>query len=103
MGEHFLNLDIGLPVDQLRPMIRRTLAGELGPHEIAVPAVNRRGRTISVRILGTPLHDPAGAAATGVILLMDGDVATTRDVAGEDVTGRAPARGNGRAPVSGQR
>ncbi len=74
VGEHFLNLDIGLPLDQLRPMIRRTLAGELGPHEIAVPAVNRRGRTISVRIFGTPLRSRGAAAeAGGVILLMDHD------------------------------
>jgi two-component system CheB/CheR fusion protein len=54
VGEHFLDLDIGLPLDQLRPMIRRTLGGDLGPQEIAVPAVNRRGRTISVRI--RPAH-----------------------------------------------
>ncbi len=72
VGEHFLNLDIGLPLDQLRPMIRRTLAGETGPHEIAVPAVNRRGRTIAVRIFGSPLRG-TGDDASGVILLMDQD------------------------------
>jgi len=72
VGEYFLNLDIGLPLDQLRPMIRRTLAGELGPHEIAVPAVNRRGRAISVRIFGTPLRSSPDEAG-GVILLMDHD------------------------------
>jgi two-component system, chemotaxis family, CheB/CheR fusion protein len=52
-------------------MIRRTLAGE--PHEIAVPAVNRRGRSISVRIFGTPLRASADDD-TGVILLMDHDL-----------------------------
>ncbi len=70
VGEHFLNLDIGLPLEQLRPMIRRTLAGEPGPHGVAVPAVNRRGRTISVRIFGAPLHH-SGEEPGGVILLMD--------------------------------
>jgi two-component system CheB/CheR fusion protein len=77
VGEHFLNLDIGLPLDQLRPMIRRTLAGEIGPQEIAVPAVNRRGRTISVRIFGIPLRNVGRAGTSddpgGIILLMDHD------------------------------
>jgi two-component system, chemotaxis family, CheB/CheR fusion protein len=91
VGEHFFNLDIGLPVDQLRPMIRRTLAGELGPHEIAVPAVNRRGRTISVRIFGTPLRGAADEAP-GVILLMDHE-----DPAPLDDDRFAAAEGNGQA------
>ncbi|MGQ0572634.1 MAG: CheR family methyltransferase [Pseudonocardia sp.] len=72
LGEHFLNLDIGLPVDRLRPLIRRTLAGDDGPHELGLPAVNRRGRPISVRVLGSPLRTQSGGA-TGVILMMEHD------------------------------
>src|SRR5436190_15148858 len=34
VGQHFLNLDIGLPTDQLRPMIRRVLGGDSDPQEI---------------------------------------------------------------------
>jgi hypothetical protein len=30
------------------------LAGEAGPHEMVLPAVNRRGRTITVRVAGSP-------------------------------------------------
>ena len=56
-GQHFLNLDIGLPVDQLRQPIRRTLAGEDGPQrELIVDAVNRRGRPVGVRVTTTPMR-----------------------------------------------
>jgi two-component system CheB/CheR fusion protein len=70
LGQHFLNLDIGLPTDQLRPIIRGTLAGEVGPQEIVVKAVNRRGRTIAVRVLGSPLSG-RGSGAAGVVLTME--------------------------------
>jgi len=45
IGKHFLNLDIGLPVDLLRPMIKETLNGNGHPHEVVVPAINRRAAT----------------------------------------------------------
>lgn len=70
VGQHFLNLDIGLPTDRLRSIIRRTLAGEEGPHDVTVAAVNRRGRSIDVRVLGSPLRGPE-ESATGVILTME--------------------------------
>jgi len=72
VGQHFLNLDIGLPTGQLRSLIRRTLAGETGPHEVVLPAVNRRGRTILVRVAGSPLSGADNASA-GAILLMEDD------------------------------
>jgi two-component system, chemotaxis family, CheB/CheR fusion protein len=71
-GEHFLNLDIGLPVDRLRPAIRRVLAGDEGDAELALSAVNRRGRTIAVRVTASPLRVP-GADPAGVILLVEQD------------------------------
>jgi two-component system CheB/CheR fusion protein len=70
VGQHFLNLDIGLPTDQLRPLIRQVLAGESASHEVRLPAVNRRGRTVEVRVTGTPLSRD-GEDATGAILVMD--------------------------------
>ncbi|MGH3911824.1 MAG: PAS domain S-box protein [Pseudonocardiaceae bacterium] len=57
LGQHFLHLDIGLPTDRLRPIIRQTLGGEDGPHELQVEAVNRRGRAINVRVLCTALRN----------------------------------------------
>ncbi|WP_246121893.1 CheR family methyltransferase [Pseudonocardia cypriaca] len=72
IGQHFLTLDIGLPLEQLAPMIRRALGGEPGPQELALPAVNRRGRRISVRVLGSPLANYDGRPG-GVILMMEQD------------------------------
>ena len=72
VGQHFLNLDIGLPTQQLRALIRRTLAGQSGPHEITLSAVNRRGRSIVVRVAGSPLGGTDGQAS-GAILLMEQD------------------------------
>jgi two-component system, chemotaxis family, CheB/CheR fusion protein len=70
VGQHFLNLDIGLPTDRLRPLIRQVLAGDSASHEVRLPAVNRRGRTVEVRVTGTPLSRD-GEEATGAILVMD--------------------------------
>jgi len=70
VGQHFLNLDIGLPTDRLRPMIRRVLSGEAGAQEMRLVAVNRRGRTIEVRVIGTPLANDRGGTA-GAVLVMD--------------------------------
>jgi two-component system CheB/CheR fusion protein len=68
-GEHFLNLDIGLPVDQLSQPIRAAMNGE-GAVEVRVPAINRRGRTIECDVRISPL-DGAGHGPDGVIVLVD--------------------------------
>jgi two-component system CheB/CheR fusion protein len=78
VGQHFLNLDIGLPTQHLRPLIRRTLAGDVGPHEMVLSAVNRRGRAIQVRVVGSPLSS-TGGNASGAILLMEQDSSTQPD------------------------
>jgi two-component system CheB/CheR fusion protein len=71
-GQHFLNLDIGLPLEQLRPLLRGALAGETG--EAAVDAVNRRGRAVSVRVVSTPLSGRSnGAGGDGAIIVMEAD------------------------------
>jgi two-component system CheB/CheR fusion protein len=85
IGQHFLNLDIGLPTGQLRPLIRRTMAGEAGPHELVLPAVNRRGRTILVRVAGSALSGADGSAA-GAILLMEHDGNLQSDDGGDELT-----------------
>lgn len=63
VGEHFLNLQIGLPLDVLRPLIRQTLSAETGLREPGLSAVNGRSRPITVRMLAGPLRDAAGEAA----------------------------------------
>jgi two-component system CheB/CheR fusion protein len=66
----FLNLDIGLPVGELRQPIWNCLAGKDGPPQVTVGAVNRRGKPIRCQVTCTPLAGP-GKEAHGVILLME--------------------------------
>ena len=69
-GQHLLNLDLGLPVAELRTPLRATLAAE--PVEpILVDAVNRRGRAIRCRVTFAPLDgaaEPRGAIAMMEVL-----------------------------------
>lgn len=69
-GESLFNLDIGLPVDQLRDVIRRSLAGDQNSLEITLDAVNRRGRKIQCRVVCNPMFD-SQKTAQGVILVME--------------------------------
>jgi len=69
LNQHFLNLDIGLPGEQLRGPIRNLLAGRSEHDQVCSPAVNRRGRPIECTV---NLSQLAGAGAPrGVILVMD--------------------------------
>jgi len=45
-GQHFLNLDIGLPIEQLRQPIRTCLMNATQSIEVIVEAIERRGKTI---------------------------------------------------------
>jgi two-component system CheB/CheR fusion protein len=72
-GQHFFNLDIGLPVDQLRQPIRAGLAGdEDGPdrNEVLLPATNRRGKVIQCAVTCLPLKS-LKKEVQGVLLLME--------------------------------
>ncbi|WP_026731981.1 CheR family methyltransferase [Fischerella sp. PCC 9605] len=70
-GRHFLNLDIGLPVEQLRQTIRACLSGELPCPEVTLQATNRRGRGILCKVSCTPLRASTTRDIQGVILLME--------------------------------
>src|SRR3954453_4505009 len=54
VGQHFLNPDIGLSPDSIRPIIRSAMAGE-AHDDLRLTAVNRRGRTVEVRVAATAL------------------------------------------------
>ncbi|MBD2041941.1 CheR family methyltransferase [Microcoleus sp. FACHB-672] len=69
-NEHFLNLDIGLPVGQLRQSIRDCLNAESQMSEIILDATNRRGRMMQCKIVCTPLLNWQ-KKVDGAILLMD--------------------------------
>jgi two-component system CheB/CheR fusion protein len=75
-GRHLLNLDIGLPVDQLRMPVRAALAGEQSDG-LALDAVNRRGQPVRVHLRFAPLSSD-GAGVRGAIMMMEvGDAATS--------------------------
>jgi two-component system CheB/CheR fusion protein len=80
VGQHFLNLDIGLPLDLVRPVVRSTLAGEDGPQEVTLPAINRRGRSIDVRVIASALRGD-GDSVVGAILTMEESAGTESAVA----------------------
>ena len=69
-GRSLLNLDIGLPVTELRDIVRPCLAGEREHQEIVLDAVNRRGKKIQCRITCSPLIS-AARKRDGAILLME--------------------------------
>ena len=69
-GKHFLNLDIGLPVEQLKQTIRNCLRGESKNLEIVLNANNRRGKAIQCKVTCTPLLSSA-KEIRGVIMVME--------------------------------
>ncbi len=69
-GKPFLNLDIGLPVSELRPVIRECLSGSDGHAPVMVDGVNRRGRPIQCRVTCMPLVG-GNDGPQGAILLME--------------------------------
>jgi len=74
VGQHFLNLDIGLPFEQLRPMLRGALTESGQTGETMLAAVNRRGRTVQVRVVCAPLRGQKTDPETdGAIIVMETD------------------------------
>ncbi|OPZ01596.1 MAG: sensory histidine kinase AtoS [Alphaproteobacteria bacterium ADurb.BinA305] len=70
VGQHLLNLDIGLPTDRLRVPLRGALADSGSFAEITLPATNRRGRSVQVRVNCTPLLGPQ-KQIDGAILMIE--------------------------------
>ncbi|HYX62724.1 MAG TPA: CheR family methyltransferase [Burkholderiales bacterium] len=69
-SKSLLNLAIGLPVKELRDVIRSVLSGDVDHKEIVLDAVNRRGKNIKCRVTCTPLLT-SGKQRDGAILLME--------------------------------
>ena len=64
VGKHFLNLDIGVPLENLHAPIRACLAGG-DDQERTVDCTNRRGKPTRCRVMMTPLREHP---LTGVIV-----------------------------------
>jgi two-component system, chemotaxis family, CheB/CheR fusion protein len=68
-GKHLLNLDIGLPLERIRPLLRSCLSGGAN-QALTVDAVNRRGKAIRCQVTCTPLMSD-GDGVRGAILVME--------------------------------
>ena len=70
-GQHLLNLDIGLPVSQLHPLLRSQVAGDGPTHDtVELAAVNRRGRPVQVRVTVSSFSHGSDERG-GAVILMD--------------------------------
>ncbi|WP_433271962.1 CheR family methyltransferase [Actinosynnema sp. CS-041913] len=69
-GAHLFNLDIGLPVDELRQVVRQALADASFLTELKLDAVNRKGRSVVVRVVCSSLRSNSGTP-NGAILVME--------------------------------
>src|SRR5690606_25033330 len=71
VGQPLLALDSGMPSEALRPWLRAVLDGsELGIYGEHLAAVNRRGRTVRLRITITPMTAENGEPH-GALLLFE--------------------------------
>jgi two-component system CheB/CheR fusion protein len=71
IGQHLLNLDIGLPLQSLRSTIRAQLGDDPPePSTTTLDAVNRRGRALQVRVTITHLVDQR-TTTPAAMLVMD--------------------------------
>ena len=65
VGQHFLNLDSGLPTEHLKTLVREVIFDGRDGGEELLQAVNRRGRSVQLRVSATPLmsgdDQPSGA------------------------------------------
>ena len=68
-GQHLMNLDIGLPTAQLRIPLRQAMTDGGAANEVVLAGTNRRGKSISCKILCSPLH--LNGVTQGAILLME--------------------------------
>ncbi|MEV4313876.1 CheR family methyltransferase [Actinocrispum sp. NPDC049592] len=69
-GEHLLNLDIGLPVSELRSSVRTAMADSGHEDVLTLDAVNRKGRQTTIRVVIGALRSPGGSTE-GAILVME--------------------------------
>jgi two-component system CheB/CheR fusion protein len=68
-GHVLTGLDIGLPMDDVRPLIGNAFVDPQNPGESLIEAINRRGRSTQVRVTCTGFRSPD--SVDGALLLMD--------------------------------
>jgi two-component system, chemotaxis family, CheB/CheR fusion protein len=68
---HVLGLDLGLPVEKLKPLLKACLDGSAERQEITLDAVNRRGKSLRCRVTCLPLTSLGDGEVTGIIVMME--------------------------------
>ena len=87
VGQHFLNLDIGLPFEQLRPLLREVLGEQSGPADpvasIVIPVHGQLQHTLAC-LQALADHPPAAAVEVLVVddASPDGTAAALAGIAG---------------------
>ncbi|MFE1748642.1 CheR family methyltransferase [Coleofasciculus sp. H7-2] len=76
-GQHFLNLEIGLSMEQLKQPIRNCLAGDCNFQDIILNATNRRGKAIECKFTCKPLLAKDGEIRGVLLFMEEQDGATT--------------------------
>jgi two-component system CheB/CheR fusion protein len=69
-GKSLIEIEMGLPVERMLDRLQHCVRGEAGGAPVTVSAVNRRGKTITCRILCSPLSQ-TGSPPTGAIVLVE--------------------------------
>jgi two-component system CheB/CheR fusion protein len=67
-GKNFVNLDLGLPVRELQPIIQACLGAQSELRELVLDAVNRRGKPFRCRVSCSPTRNTEGIF--GAVLTM---------------------------------
>ena len=68
-GQHFMNLEIGLPTAELRVPVRQAMVDGGFSSEVVVDATNRLGKSMRCKVLCSPLH--LNGVTQGAILLIE--------------------------------
>ncbi len=74
-GKNVLGLDIGLPVERLKPLLLNSQACDGVLQQVVLDATNRRGKPISCRVTCTPMS--VDGKVKGTIIVMEDDVPPT--------------------------
>lgn len=69
-GTHLLNLDIGMPLTELRQAVREALTDPGFSVSLTVDAINRRGRGAVIRVFCSALRGTDGKSQ-GALLMME--------------------------------
>jgi len=69
IGQPFFSLDIGLPIKDLRELLRSVGKGKPPTDQVVVEAVNRRGRSVRCRVTASAL--PGGRETGGLVMLIE--------------------------------